>query len=375
MEPTPLLYDTLFSLFSQNRCAWKDLRHLKTFVWMVVGLISGETVHLPVWAIYVVGRARQAASSVRRFARWLNNPRIDVTAIWQAYVRHVLQSWSGRLYIALDTTSLWNRYCWIRTSFIYRGRAIPIAWSILSHKSTRVAFEEYKRVLIATAQALPKGIEVVLLADRGFVDIDLMQLLKEELHWHWRIRVKASFWVRIPGRGWRKVGRLKPERGRGVLYTGVFITRRRFGPLCLAVGAPLTEKGYWYVVSDEPGEVFEEYGLRVDIEENILDDKSKGFQVQSSQIDNAEALTRLMMVLAAATWYLVSQGVEVVRTGKRRWVDPHWFRGLSYLKIGWRYVKRAMVCGWELCRQFTFPAGEDPEPGDGLHTPGPETKT
>ncbi len=76
------------------------------------------------------------------------------------------------------------------------------------------------------------------------------------------------------------------------------------------MGAPLTEKGYWYVVSDEPGEVFEEYGLRVDIEENILDDKSGGFQVQSSQIDNTEALNRLMMVLAAATLYLVSQGVE-----------------------------------------------------------------
>ncbi len=140
MEPIPPLYDTLFSLFGQNRHVWKYLRHLKTFVWIVVGLISGETVHLPVWAIYVVGRARQAASSVRRFARWLNNPRINVTAIWQAYVRHVLQSRQGRLYIALDTTSLWNRYCWIRTSFIYRGRAIPIAWLIPPHKSTRIAF-------------------------------------------------------------------------------------------------------------------------------------------------------------------------------------------------------------------------------------------
>jgi len=64
------------------------------------------------------------------------------------------------------------------------------------------------------------------------------------------------------------------------------------------------------VVSDEPGEVFEEYGLRVDIEENILDDKSNGFKIESSQIDNAEALTRLIMVLAAATLYLISQGVE-----------------------------------------------------------------
>jgi len=173
-----------------------------------------------------------------------------------------------------------------------------------------VAFEVYKEVLTQTAQAIPQGIEVVLLDNRGFVDIELMRLLKEELHWHWCIRVKKNFWVRMPGRGWRKVGRLKPERGKAILYTGVLITRKEFGPVCLAVGAPLTEKGYWYVVSDEPGKVLEEYGLRVDIEENILDDKSNGFKIESSQIDNAEALTRLIMVLAAATLYLISQGVE-----------------------------------------------------------------
>jgi hypothetical protein len=30
------------------------------------------------------------------------------------------------------------------------------------------------------------------------------------------------------------------------------------------------------------------------------------------------------------TLYLVAQGTEVVKQGKRRWVDPHWFRGQSY---------------------------------------------
>ena len=42
------------------------------------------------------------------------------------------------------------------------------------------------------------------------------------------------------------------------------------------------------------------------------------------------------------TLYLVSQGVEVVKQGKRRWGDPHWFRGQSYLKIGWNWVKLAL---------------------------------
>jgi len=68
------------------------------------------------------------------------------------------------------------------------------------------------------------------------------------------------------------------------------------------------------------------------------------------------------MVLAVATLYLVSQGVEVVNKGKRKCVDPHWFRGSSYLKIGWNWVKTALVKGWHLCSKLRLIGGIDPEP-------------
>ena len=36
---TTRLYDTLFSLFGQQ-APWKDVRHLQTLIWMLVGLIQ-----------------------------------------------------------------------------------------------------------------------------------------------------------------------------------------------------------------------------------------------------------------------------------------------------------------------------------------------
>jgi hypothetical protein len=39
---------------------------------------------------------------------------------------------------------------------------------------------------------------------------------------------------------------------------------------------------------------------------------------------------------------------------QRRLVDPHWFRGSSYLKIGWSWVKRAMINGWDLFSEISF---------------------
>jgi hypothetical protein len=162
-----------------------------------------------------------------------------------------------------------------------------------------------------------------------------------------------------------KVGRIcTPENSQPVIWQQVYITDKRYGPVSLAVAQSGQGQDTWYVLSDEPadGKTFEEYGLRFDIEENFLDDKSNGFQLESSLIRSAEALTRLCLVLAVTTLYLVAQGTEVVKQGKRRWVDPHWFRGQSYLKIGWNWVKLALNRGWKLIPTLLLSSACDPEP-------------
>jgi len=93
-----------------------------------------------------------------------------------------------------------------------------------------------------------------------------------------------------------------------------------------------------------------------------LDDKSSGFQLEASLIRSAAALSRLCLVLAIATLFLVCQGTEVVETGKRRWVDAHWFRGNSYLKIGWKWVRRALIKGFALIAQLRLFTLHDPDP-------------
>ena len=45
----------------------------------------------------------------------------------------------------------------------------------------------------------------------------------------------------------------------------------------------------------------DEYALRFDIEENFLDDKSNGFQVEATHLNDAQAIARLFLVLAPST--------------------------------------------------------------------------
>jgi hypothetical protein len=363
MENTPHLYDTLVHVLSQDG-QWLDQRHLKTLAWMMVGLIQAGWISLTAWAPYVGSRAQYAQSTVRRFRRWLDNDKIDVVSLYGPLIEHALAEWGEQaLYVALDTSMLWNAYCLIRLSVIYRGRAVPLVWCVLQHGSAQVAFEAYRELLERAALVLPRRCPVVFLADRGFADTDLMAHL-QRLGWHWRIRIKSSFGLYRRGHRRCKVERLAVAQGHACCWHQVCVTDKHYGPVHLAVARPQSGNDFWYVLSDEPTDVttLEEYGLRFDIEENFLDDKSNGFQLESSLIRSAPALTRLCLVLAMTTLYLVSQGVEVVQQGKRRWVDPHWFRGQSYLKIGWNWVKLALSRGLVLITNLHLSSDGDPEP-------------
>ncbi len=118
------------------------------------------------------------------------------------------------------------------------------------------------------------------------------------------------------------------------------------------------------MVSDEltTAQTLDEYGLRFDIEESFLDEKSGGYQIHTSELAAPEALERLNLILAIATVHLTSLGVGVVQVGKRRWVDPHWDRGLSYLNIGWRWQQQQYQRGWQAFAPFWLDPAPDPFP-------------
>ena len=368
MENTPRLYCELLALVGQHS-TWRDIRHLYTLTWMVVGLIHSGCVSLTAWIPYVRSRARYAQSVQRRFERWLHNERVEVEPFYEPLIQTALAEWGRHtLYLALDTSMLWNRYCLMRLSVIYRGRAVPVAWQVIEHGSSSVGHERYEALLDAAAPLLPAGVKVVFLADRGFADTDLLAHLRR-LGWHFRIRIKASFQVHRPGHRPCKVEDFPLAPGRAIFLHHVQLTAARFGPVSLALGQHASNGERWYVVSDEPTSVqtFVEYGWRFDIEENFLDDKSNGFQLESSLVRNAAALTRLCLVLAVTTLYLVAQGTQVVASEKRRWVDPHWFRGNSYLRIGWRWVQTALACGWALFTTLGLSGAPDPDPAKASH--------
>lgn len=365
MSDSLILYRTLLEFVWQNGIRFHDLRCLMTFVWALVGLILSQQIHLSQWALYRPGRAK-ASSKQRQLSRWLHNGKINPSQVYGPLIKRVLRAWAKqRLYLALDSSSLWGQFTLVQVALIYRGRALPLCWLVLSRHSTSVGYADYESLLRQAAGLIPKSSQVVLLADRGFVDVKLFQLARD-LGWSFRVRLKRSLWVYRANKPPTKVGRLMPAQGQALFVHKVWLTEQWFGPVHLALAHVQTAKGYeqWAIVSDEPTDLqtLTEYGWRFDIEENFLDDKSAGFQLEASEIREAQALARLILIVAVATLYLVNSGVAVVTTRQQHQVDAHWQRGLSYLQIGWRWLRQALAQGKRLFKLLWLLPGPDPDP-------------
>lgn len=364
MEKHPELYVTILRLVGQTM-RLNDMRNTVTLAWMVVGLLMSRTVHLGKWGLERTSQA-VAASRERQIARWLHNPKIKVEAVYREFATAALLPWAGQTAVlALDSSVLWEKYVIVRVALIYRGRALPLAWKVLEQGSASVRFVNYAPVLEEASRLLPAHCQAVLLADRGFMDVDLLQLAVK-LGWHFTIRTKTSLWVYRAFKPRCKVGALTPPPGEIRLLNTIQVTERRFGPVHLVMAHVRTAKGYelWALITDRPAglDTLDEYGLRFDIEENFLDDKSAGFQLEASELRDADALARLCLVLAVATFYLISTGTAIVALNRRHLVDAHWQRGLSYLQIGWRYLLRTLAVGGRLLTSLWLEPSPDPEP-------------
>jgi len=252
----------------------------------------------------------------------------------------------------------------IRAWLIYRGRARELAWRALRRTSAMVSFEAYRPVLDQVVALVPPGLIVTLLADRGFLHEQLITYTHQH-HWHYRLRMTSDTLVHCRGLASKAVEQLRPPLGQAHFYQHSRLFGTAIGPVHLALASPPDQPtDPWYIVSDEPTDLhtLDEFGLRFDIEENFFFDKSGGFQVQTTELTTPEALERLFLILAIATLYCTSIGVGVVRAQVRGWVDTHWDRGLSYFKIGWRWLSQQYRNGWQAFRAFWLDPAPDPEP-------------
>lgn len=349
MGNTLTLYAQLLSFISQHS-SYRDFRHIKTLCWMVTALIGSGKLSLPAWESYVQSRAKQAQSYEKRWHRFLKNKNIRIRQIYLPLMLIALSDWQNkRVYLALDTTMLWNKYCMITLSVVSCGRAVPFLWSVLEHKSASVCFAKYKFMLKQAQYVLREFDDVMLLADRGFANYDLLNWL-QSTPWHYAIRLPSDTELHGPRKTPTPVGKIWPAVNEAILYHNVGLWKDVKIRCNLVLARPRGVKDPWAVATDETPtlQTLWHYALRFRVEELFLDSKSGAFELESSRIRSAKELEKLYLVTAIGLVYSTCHGMAVEINGLRKHVDPHWERGISYLKIGLRWLRGVVSKGREL---------------------------
>src|SRR5713101_4980700 len=113
----------------------------------------------------------------------------------------VLRGWEGhQLALAVDATTLGQRFVVLALSVLYRGCAIPVAWTILPAGEKHAWRREWLRMLRQVRSAVPRRFFVIVLADRGLYARWLYRRIVR-LGWHPLLRINVGGTFRPAARG------------------------------------------------------------------------------------------------------------------------------------------------------------------------------
>ena len=93
---------------------------------------------------------------------------LDLSTCWAPWLAWVLAGWhSQQVALALDATTLGQRFVVLAISVLYRGCAVPVAWKIVQANVPHAWEPEWQTLLRHVQQRVPADWKVIVLADRG----------------------------------------------------------------------------------------------------------------------------------------------------------------------------------------------------------------
>jgi len=240
---------------------------------------------------------------------------LDVTICFAPLIAWALKGWqSNQLALALDATSLGNCFTVLSISIVYRGSACPVAWKIMRANVRHTWKPEWIALLRLVQPLVPSEWKVIVMTDRGLYARWLFHQIVA-LGWHPLMRITSRSTFRKNGSRTRvRVTALVPKPGQRWKGRGVAFPRRPRSRLDCTLFA-CWEFGHeepWFILTDLEPDQSEGlwYAMRGWIEHGFKLLKSQGWQWQKSRMTDPDRASRLWLVLAVATRYVLAVGGE-----------------------------------------------------------------
>jgi hypothetical protein len=241
--------------------------------------------------------------------RLLKNPLVCPAAVMEPLARAELATAASQgqtVLLSLDQTDLGDRMAVLMVALRVGDRALPLAWRAETG-AANIGFASQQAVLEQVLAWLPPGARVLLSADRFYPSAGLFRWLQAQ-GWGYRLRLKGNV-LADTGQG--------DETTTGALAQGV-TARALTGVRLFAQGVMtnlgiLHEDGHpepWIIAMDAvPTRATTlDYAARWAIEPMFSDFKGRGFNLGDSQLQHADRLERLVLIMALALSWCVGVG-------------------------------------------------------------------
>lgn len=287
----------------------------KTLGTLVAAAMRCQRVSLANIGRQMLGSAKH---QIKRCWRFCANERVETADAMHGVVKRLLRKRKKPLLVAVDWVDI-KGYQTLMACTVLKGRSVPLCWASCKghvyegHKS-RNAFEE--SLLLVLRSMIPRGMKVIVLADRGFGRTELARFCQNQ-GFDYVIRICPKVHVRCASyngklldypvhKGICKLLKQVDYRQHDSVKQNIVVRWVR--------GLPTKRDECWFLMSSlegGPAQISRLYGRRMTVEELFRDGKSKrnGWSLRDTQLSTPERLDRMLLILAIAYLLLCGLGL------------------------------------------------------------------
>jgi hypothetical protein len=287
----------------------RQARHLITLAALISGIVGSRQTQLPAIASKLPDRAHRE-SRVKRFQRWLTNRNVTPEIYFLPFAQTLIQGLAHvPLVLVIDGSTVGRGCVALVVSLVYQGRALPIAWLVVTGQKGHFAEDTHIRLVHQVQALVPPDATVIFLGDGEF-DGPGLQACLTTIGWSYVCRTAQNIQIQSDGE-WLTLGELYLEPGHMIGLPAVHITGKGYGPVLVLAWWARGQAEPIYLVTnlDLVAEACWWYRKRFKIETFFSDQKSRGFHLHQSHLTDPARLRRLLLAACLAYLWIVYLGV------------------------------------------------------------------
>lgn len=337
----PKVHTYIQNIFAEDMHA----KRVESLANATVGVMTSASL-----AIHIIGQGLAESKglstkhSIKQVDRLLSNSNINLATAFSCWVPHILKSYGATIKVIIDWTDFdKSGHTTLMLSLATStGRSIPLMWKSIEKDELKGQQKEIeKQMLIGLKSVLPPEYKVTVLADRGFADQNLYDLMGQ-LDFNFVFRFRQNTYLTLQDGEECQTVELIKVGGRAKVLREVGVSRSEYLAETVVLVWDKGMKEPWCLVSNikdaKPRELINDYAKRWGTEALFRDNKDIrfGFGMSAIKIKDVVRRDKLFLLGAIAMMLLSMLGAagEAVGLDRHLKANTSKKRTLSLIRQG-----------------------------------------